>query len=202
MWYVAVSLAGCEVVDIALIVDSSGSINDRDPGNWDLVKNFMKAMVDRLDIGSARVQMAIIHFSSTAVIDHDFRDPQNRVAIKSSIDSMVYLGGTTNIWHGMNRARLEVFLSNRQDRANAPNVAVIVSDGEANEKVTDTIPEAGNLKRDNVYVVTVGVTDKINEQELKDISTDNTVIQITDFDRLLQSIDSILTAACATTQGS
>ena len=50
--------------DICVVVDSSGSINKADPGNWDLVKTFLKDMVSRLTIGPDDIRLALILFSN------------------------------------------------------------------------------------------------------------------------------------------
>ena len=49
--------------DICFVVDSSGSILDHDPGNWDRVKNFLNTIVDLLSIGETQIRVGLVKFS-------------------------------------------------------------------------------------------------------------------------------------------
>ena len=50
-----------------------------------------------------------------------------------------YTRGRSNIAHGLQRAREEVFQSAAGDRENVPNYLVLFTDGEANEQQEDTV---------------------------------------------------------------
>ena len=43
--------------DISFVVDSSGSINDADRGNFDRVKKFMKNIVQELEVGEYQTRI-------------------------------------------------------------------------------------------------------------------------------------------------
>ena len=50
------------MVDIILVVDTSGSIQERDAGNWDLVLNFLRDLINTIGSGSADTRFAIVSF--------------------------------------------------------------------------------------------------------------------------------------------
>ena len=53
------------------------------------------------------------------------------------------------------------------DRANVPNVALLITDGIPNERQGDTIPQAENVKQHDIELVVVGITDDIDLDMLK-----------------------------------
>ena len=58
------------------------------------------------------------------------------------------------------------------DRSDVINVAVIIADGKSTRDQNLTIPEAKSLREDkDVSVYVVGVTDQIDEAELRAISS-------------------------------
>ena len=56
---------GCQsTVDLAFLVDSSGSINDANPNNWNITLNFVITLIDRFVISAAATHVALIRFSN------------------------------------------------------------------------------------------------------------------------------------------
>ena len=53
------------ISDVALLVDSSGSIENQGKGNYDLMKDFLKTLVDKLNVGEDDVHVGAITFSNT-----------------------------------------------------------------------------------------------------------------------------------------
>lgn len=61
---------GCTaVLDLALVVDSSGSINDADPANWDLVRTFTQEIARRFTIGENAVRIGVTKFSNNGNVE-------------------------------------------------------------------------------------------------------------------------------------
>ena len=64
------SAAECDVADIALLVDRSGSICDNQVvttcDNWDTILRFIVNIVDNLDVRLSRTRVALIVFGSHA----------------------------------------------------------------------------------------------------------------------------------------
>ena len=83
------------------MIDSSGSINDRDPGNWDRVKSFAKNVVNRLKIGPNDAQIGIVKYSTKAYVEFPLDGFDNSNDLNIAIDNMRYLGGNTNTSGGL-----------------------------------------------------------------------------------------------------
>jgi von Willebrand factor type A domain len=53
------------VADIVFVIDNSGSIRDNDPpggNNWQLTLNFIKSLVQLLDVGPDKIRIAVVDF--------------------------------------------------------------------------------------------------------------------------------------------
>ena len=83
------------------MIDSSGSINDRDPGNWDRVKSFAKNVVNRLKIGPNDAQIGIVKYSTKAYVEFPLDGFDNSNNLNTAIDNMRDLGGNTNTSGGL-----------------------------------------------------------------------------------------------------
>ena len=72
--------------DIAFVVDSSGSINEHDRGNWERVKNFAKSVVGKLDVGRDRVRVAMVEFGNEGFVQFYLNSHYNISHITEDID--------------------------------------------------------------------------------------------------------------------
>ena len=57
--------------DIVLVIDASGSIIDKNPNNWNLMRRFGVNIVDSLQNRNGS-RFAVVRFSSKAYIDMEF----------------------------------------------------------------------------------------------------------------------------------
>jgi len=81
--------------DIVFVVDSSGSINEHDKGNWDRVKNFAKNIVGKLDIGEDRVRVGMVEFGNEGFVQFYLNSHYNVPDITADIDRSVFVGYVT-----------------------------------------------------------------------------------------------------------
>ena len=183
-------------LDVVFIVDSSGSINEKGVDNWSVVKNFLNEVLVGMDIGLDAVRVGLVEFSMNALLIFDLIKYNNRADMVTEIDAMVYMGGTTNLADGMTVARADIF--NRDgNRPDVPDIAVIVTDGKPTEKIKNNLPSADSLKQRGVRIVCVGITDAIDEDELKAIaSSPQDVLLTPNFVSLKQEAVSVLGLLC------
>ena len=52
------------VLDLGFVIDSSGSIKDADPGNWDVLLNFVRNVINRFTIGPEDVRVGAVVYSN------------------------------------------------------------------------------------------------------------------------------------------
>lgn len=189
--------------DICFVVDSSGSINDRDPQNWQRVKEFMKNIVDRLEVGLEKIRISVVTFSNRGNVEFYLNDYKNNAEVKNAIDGINYAGGTTNTSGGIWKMREDVFSFSNGDRSVAPNMAIAITDGKSTQDTEKTIPFANDAKNQGIKILAVGVTDAINMEELEGIASspidgEQTVFTVADFDRLAELLDSLFRYICIT----
>ena len=161
---------------------------------------FIQTFVRSRRISPTETQIGLVEFSNNAITVFKLDDHSNTNAVLNAIDGMGFIGGRTNLAEALDLARTDVFgrVGNRPD---VKDIAIVITDGIPNERVYDTIPAADRLKAQNVTIVAVGVTDLIDEDELKAIaSTHNDVILTPSFDTLNNEIANLTARACFTPQ--
>ena len=123
----------CDVIlDLALIIDNSGSIRNETTKdeNYILLKEFVKSLLDILDIAPDRTRVGALRFSTTVQTEFKLDTYMaDRELMKARIDSMQFEGSETNISGALRQARFDIFDSNHGDRPNIQNVAIVVADG-------------------------------------------------------------------------
>ena len=110
-------------------------------------------------------------------------------------------GRTTNIADGLRKANI-LFDPLLGDRDGVPNVAILFTDGAANQETGNTLTEATLLKEKGVSIICIGISNGVNMQELTAIaSRPEWVILIESFDDLLPVINAVAELACDATEG-
>ena len=163
--------------DIVFLLDTSGSIRDKNPDdesydNFQLLKDFVKNMLDRIDIGPDSNRVAAIQFSNHAALEFTLDKFQSKDKMQEAIQNISYQGGQTNTAAALRMMRDDVLLRQRGDRAGFQNIGVMITDGESTLEMDQTLVEASNTLQQNITMFVVGVTDQINDVELKAIASD------------------------------
>jgi hypothetical protein len=157
-------------LDIALVLDSSGSI---DSGELTSMKNAFKAFVDAL-LPSTPTQFSVTDFDDTAAVVQGFSS--NATTVKNAIDAPTS-GGSTNWQDGLLKA--QTTLHNRVN----PDLVIFASDGNPNtigngNSVTETqalnaaVLVANDIKTTSpqTRIIALGIGNDLNIDNLKAIS--------------------------------
>lgn len=85
---------GCEIsrADILFVLDSSGSIGQDD---YRLMKKFVKDIVSICNVGSDKVRIGLIIYSSSVDFQFGIGTHRDVTSVKSAIDGVPYYGGGT-----------------------------------------------------------------------------------------------------------
>lgn len=153
----AISSPSARAADVALVVDSSGSMTSTDPTNLRITaaKNF----VAKMKVGD---RTAVIDFDDYAKVLTDFTgDISTLNAAINKIDS----SGGTNISDGISQA-LALFASLDKSKENA---IIMLTDGDGTYDNNLTL----KLKSSGIRVFAIGLTGSVNEPLLRSIA-DNT----------------------------
>lgn len=202
---------GCDsVADIFFVVDSSGSIRDKNPpdgsrDNWQLILDFVANVVERFRVGagSTDVRIGFIKYSNNAEIVFYLDTYQDKNSIISAVRNVRYGGGFTNTQEALRLLRTQGFQQSRGDRMSALNIAIVITDGESNAQQQNTVPEAERLQNMGVTVFTIGVTSAVNINEIRRISSAPRTENVNwftapDFTDLTTILNTVLERACPT----
>jgi len=170
----------CEVrADVVLLADNSGSIRDKNPcpdldncDNYKFLKQFLMSLVDGMDVSTDKTRVSTIRFSSSARLEFYLYEHLTSDDVKRGIWDMAFDGSYTNIADAIRIARTQVFTAERGDRPDIRNVAILVTDGESTVNEDSTLREADLAKAEGINFFVVGMTDEINELELKSIASE------------------------------
>ena len=108
------------VLDIAFIVDSSGSIGRK---NWERMKRFVKSIVSKLDVGRATTRVAAIAYSTNPEVVWRFSDFQGTDMVNRIIDRMRWQRDYTYTDKALLLADRDLFQTSNGMRLNAQKVS-------------------------------------------------------------------------------
>jgi len=199
-----VSVTEC-FVDLAYVVDSSGSINYKDARNWDITKEFLVNLTREFTIGSSDVQVAFVLFSDVATVEWSLTRYQDETQLINAIRGVRYIGETTNLNDALYLTRTNVFAPGRGTRNGAIKAAIILTDGEDNVPVEGTpltLQNATQCKNDGILLIGIGVSDQVDEQRLRQIVSPpaNThYYPVDDFRALMSIVNELTPLVCVAT---
>ncbi len=177
--FCASSEPACEAqVDLCFIIDSSGSIRDNNPSdgsydNWELQQAFLSALVEIFSIGPDKTRVGAVVFSEQVNLVFSLDRYTDADSVKNAINSIPYMGQTTNTPEGLRVTREQCFNAGNGDRPDILNLAIFISDGVPfpPNRRDPALREAEDLKNEGVSVVAIGVTDVIDVDLLRAISS-------------------------------
>jgi len=179
-------------VDIALLIDGSGSISSSD---FRLMKEFATLVTRNVTISAQTANMAIVQFSSQSRVEIGLSDDAN--AITTAISSMVQMNSGTNMDSGLDTAYATLKKSTRS----TSKVLIMFTDGEP-DRGNNPVAHAKTIKDAGVEIYTVGVGSGVNPKILKDIASDDKnplqphYIQADSFTKLVELLSNIVAAMC------
>ena len=172
-------------LDIALVLDSSGSVDDTELAS---MQASFRSFVDTILVPDT--EMTVIDFDDSAVVTQDWTADASLV--KSGIDAGTS-GGGTNWTEAINTAQGK--FPHRQ--ANNPDVMIFASDGNPNEGggISAATAAADSAKAAGTYIKTVGIGDGLDGANLAAISSDGDFID-SDFDQLEDDLLALAATLC------
>lgn len=163
-------------MDVAFVIDGSGSIRDANPAdgsfdNWNLLLTFVANIVDNLPVSDSNTHVAAVVFSDSGQLLFPLNRYYDKSSVKAAIMRTGYPGRNTNTSGGLYITRTQIFNGQNGDRPNVRNMAVVITDGKSTWDHEKTVPYAEDLRRDGVEVITIGITNSVDENELKAMSS-------------------------------
>ncbi|XP_030056769.1 collagen alpha-1(XXVIII) chain isoform X1 [Microcaecilia unicolor] len=125
-----IEICGCGVeckeapVELVFVIDSSESVG---PENFQRIKSFVKALIDRVTVNQVTSRIGIINFSHQVELSATLQQYSRKEDVKHAVDQMQYLGEGTFTATALNKAN-EVFQAARPE---VRKVAIVITDGQA-----------------------------------------------------------------------
>lgn len=163
-------------IDLVFVIDSSGSIRDANPAdglydNWQLILDYVIAIVDTIVVGEDKARIGLVSYSTFATNEFFLDTYKTRYEVKEAIRNVAYIGSFTNTSGAIRTMRKEQFRRRHGDRSNAENIAIIITDGASTIEADSVIDEARKARKDDVTIYSIGITDAVNVEEVKKMSS-------------------------------
>ena len=180
-------------VDMAFIVDSSGSIGSK---NYLKEKHFIKQLARSFGVAPGQSRAALVLYSDSATVKAGFDQYPTLEEFHRSVDDLPYEKGFTRIDLALEKANQEVF---PQARKGVPKIAILITDGKQTKTVDSKgLREASEpLRRAGVRVLAVGVGSDVDPDQLRLVTeSDDDVVVAQSFPNLLVQIGNLTSRAC------
>ncbi|GLD62580.1 collagen alpha-1(XXVIII) chain-like protein [Lates japonicus] len=186
-------------LELVFVIDSSESVG---PENFELVKDFVNAIIDRVSVSQEASHIGVVLYSHVDMVVVSLQQQPSQDDVKAAVRKMPYLGEGTFTGSAIHRAN-QLFQASRPD---VRKVAVVLTDGQADPRDVMQFEEtATEAHADGIEMFVIGVVNKTDplyeefQAEMNVIASDpdeEHVYLIDDF-RTLPSLESqILSHIC------
>ncbi len=182
------------------LLDVSGSTSD----GWAQMKEFVRRTVtdDRFPVGTdpERFQFAVATFSNSGSVEFDFLAHSGLDSLVVAVEGLSHSGGGTDIAAGLRTAR-ELLFHNPAggNRPESADILILITDGE--DTGTSIGTQADSTKQAGITILCVGIGSGVDQQQLRDISSNDQVFLASNFAVLDSLLDSLTTTTCIAGEG-
>lgn len=129
-----ICLLGCGVrckerpMELVFVIDSSESVG---PENFEIIKDFVAALVDRLTVGRNATRVGLVLYSLDVQVVFNLARYTTKQDVKQAIRRILYLGEGTYTGTAIRKATQEAFYSTR---SGVRKVAIVITDGQTDKR--------------------------------------------------------------------
>ena len=159
----------CEAkVDIAFLLDSSGSLKD----DYSKEKGFLKALAASFGVSEDGARAGVITFSYYVEHSIKLNDHFNLDDFNQAVDKIPLMGHTTRIDKALRLTQKEMFTAANGGREGVNKIVIVLTDGSQtyDDDSEDPASVAGELRNIGYTVLAVGIGKGVNVTELADIA--------------------------------
>jgi len=110
-------------LDLVFVLDSSASLSQTD---LDTAKTFVRDVVDQFEIGSDKVQVAVVEYSTAVAASFFLNKYNSKAEVQKAVDGIRYNPGGTNTADALNYTVQNVFSERNGARKGAARVRTII----------------------------------------------------------------------------
>ncbi|KAI4897608.1 hypothetical protein NFI96_009506, partial [Prochilodus magdalenae] len=114
-------------LELVFVIDSSESVG---PKNFEMVKDFINALIDRLSVSREATRVGVVLYSHVDMVVVSLQQLLDQAAVKAAVRNMPYLGEGTFTGRAIRRAT-RLF---QASRPGVRKVAVVITDGLADRR--------------------------------------------------------------------
>uniref|UniRef100_A0A8C4VBX1 VWFA domain-containing protein n=1 Tax=Falco tinnunculus TaxID=100819 RepID=A0A8C4VBX1_FALTI len=128
------SFAGCGIkckeipMELVFVIDSSESVG---PENFEIIKDFVTALVDRVTVGRNATRIGLVLYSLEVRLEFGLNKYTTQQDVKQAIRKMQYMGEGTYTGTAIRKATQEGFFG---ARTGVRKVAIVLTDGQADKR--------------------------------------------------------------------
>ncbi len=185
-------------MDLVLLVDTSSSIADNDPGNIERISNFPINIVKAVDLDD--VHVAMVTFSTDVKVEFYLNTFSTEKDYVTAIKRYTYEGGSTRTLAALRAVRDQVLIHEHGDRKGVPNAILLITDGDPTDFGPEIVNETAQM-RDEVKIVIVSVvtTEPFDEENVKILASEppeENFFEVTDYNALSARVEEIIRQTC------
>ena len=169
------------------------------------MREFVAGLVDYFTVGHDQTRFGAVVFSNSAKLEFSLSRYNDAQSIKNALMAIKHMRQETNTPEAVRVTRDECFNLRNGDRPEVQNVAIIVTDGMPHppEKRGPAIAEAQVLRAYNTRMIAVGITDYIDVDFLREMTSQpqtegEDFFRSADFTTLNQISRTVANVGCAT----
>eukprot|EP00064_Thunnus_orientalis_P013811 superscaffoldBa00002304_g13851 len=115
-------------MELVFVIDSSESVG---PENFEIIKDFVNALVDRVTVGRNATRIGLVLYSLEVKLVFNLARYVSKQDIKQAIRNIPYMGEGTHTGTAIRKATQEAFYSSR---VGVSKVAIVITDGQTDKR--------------------------------------------------------------------
>lgn len=115
-------------MELVFVIDSSESVG---PENFEIIKDFVAALVDRVTVGRNATRIGLVLYSLEVRVQFNLLRYTTRQDVKQAIRTIPYMGEGTYTGTAIRKTTQEGFYSSR---AGVSKVAIVITDGQTDKR--------------------------------------------------------------------
>ncbi|KAG9349509.1 hypothetical protein JZ751_027954 [Albula glossodonta] len=115
-------------MELVFVIDSSESVG---PENFEIIKDFVTALVDRVTVGRNATRIGLVLYSLEVHLQFNLARYMTKEDVKQAIRKMPYMGEGTYTGTAIRKATQEAFYSARNG---VRKVAIVITDGQTDKR--------------------------------------------------------------------
>ena len=141
-------------MDLVFILDSSSAVG---AANWTALLNVVAQLIDVLNVSPTATNVGVVAFSDAASVPIRLDSFTDGASLTAAVLKLTYVPGASNVNLGLAAARTLQFTQAAGDRADVPDVAVLITVAGASGFGAATLAEASRCHQAGIAVYAVGI---------------------------------------------